>query len=173
MPPPCSVCAHPRHEDLHRTLEAGGGVNATARDFGLNPSTLKLHLKHRPVKLTGQGSGPAGELTGQRPDEPPADEGELPLGDLEGRLRQLVRTADGLRRDAEASDLPVRERAAALGQCRQTTAAAIDLHLELQEGRELALLQSPEWVALRARVLELLLPFPEARAALLEGLRAA
>ena len=48
MPAECSTCAHPRLADIHRSLDGGGGVNATARAFDIKPSTLKLHIaKHR------------------------------------------------------------------------------------------------------------------------------
>lgn len=45
--PDCRVCSHPSLADIHRGVDAGGGVNATAEQYGISPTTLKRHLKHR------------------------------------------------------------------------------------------------------------------------------
>lgn len=163
MPAECSTCTHHRIEDIHRGLDAGDGVNATARAFGIPPATLKLHLKHRPVAAPARAPAPEA-------DEPEPVGGELPLGDLDGRLRQVTRTADRLRKEAEDGSLTPRERGAALGECRRTVETMIDLAERIAKGRETDLLKSAQWAELRSFLLETLLPYPKARAALVEAL---
>lgn len=192
--PECKVCGDPRVGDIHRALDAGGGVNETARGYGFPPTTLKRHLRHRAPGPSGPVASPSPVHDADRPTPPPVrqrqaapvqpeedagpssprrpsvPDGDLPLDDLEGRLHQLARTADGLRRDAEEGTL--RERGAALGEARRTVESMHKIHEALAESRELRMIESDEWATLRGRVLEVLAPFPPARAALLEAMRA-
>jgi hypothetical protein len=179
----CSICAHARVQDIHRTLDAGDGVNATARAFGVSPTSLKRHLVHRsppgptPLETTRSADRPA-PANQPRDELDQADqagpqaviEPDLPLDDLEGRLHQVTRSADRLRVAAEAGTL--RERGSALGECRKTVETMMSLAEQLRRGRETALLQSAEWTALRTIILDALRLFPEARGALGAALRA-
>lgn len=186
MPAECSTCARPDLGDIHRAIDAGGGINKTARIFKIPPATLKLHLRHRsevdarrqrpeaPPSSPSPSSAPTPAPEPSKParaEEPAASavEPDLPLGDLEGRIAQLARTADRLRVAAENGTL--RERGAALGEARRTVETLTDLHLRLSHGREADLLRSSQWVALRAVLLDALGPFPEAREAVTEAMR--
>lgn len=177
--PECSTCRRSDVEDIHRALDGGDSVRGVARRYGIGESTLRLHLKHRQAASqtrpgTPQGSkpGPARQATSAGAQRPPdSDRGVLPLDDLEGRLRQLAASADKLRAEVEDSGLSPRERGQVLGQARDTVESMAKIHMKLSEGREEKFLASPEWAALKERVLDLLAPWPDARQALENGLR--
>lgn len=179
--PECTTCRRPDVGDIHRLLDEGGSIRGVAAKFGIGESTLRLHMKHRaPVHAATPPTAPA---TAARPKVPPAppsplagrqrppDSGALPLDDLEGRLRQLARTADKLREEVEDADLSPRDRGQILGQARATVESMAKIHMALSEGREEKLVAAPEWAALRERIVEILAPWPEARVALEDGLR--
>lgn len=165
MPAECTTCTHARIADIHRMLDAGEGVNATARAFRIPPSTLKLHLKHR------KPPAPLAQAAGAEPELGELDAGELPLADLETRFQQAATTADRLRRVAESAEVPLRERTSALGECRRTIETMVKLAERINERRETDILQSPQWAVVLDVMLKALEPFTEARAALTEALR--
>lgn len=176
--PECSTCRRSDVGDIHRAIDGGDSIRGVASRYGIGESTLRLHLKHRqpapaaPTSATkpkvppAPPSPPAGR---QRP--PDSDRGALPLDDLEGRLRQLARTADKLREEVEDSELSPRDRGQVLNQARATVESMAEIHFKLVEGREEKIVASPEWAALKERIVEILAPWPEARVALEDGLR--
>jgi hypothetical protein len=177
---------------MERVVNAGESVNKAARSFGVDRMTLTRHMAHAEERTGNAPEAPApappppapppeAPKAPQAPSAapeppstppPPADpEPELPLEDVEGRIRQLARAADRLRRDAEHGEL--RARGAALGEARRTVESMQELVKELAKGREERLVASDEWRRVKGVILDALKPFAPARDALLEALRVA
>lgn len=177
--PSCSTCARTDLADVHRMVDTKG-VSAAARHYGIKKPTLILHLKHRqkpaepvpapePSPLPVEASAPVPPKA-EPPPAPLAAEADLPLDDIEGRIRQLARTADRLRVAAEHGTL--RDRGAALNACRAATAEAAELQAKRDQGREPDLLSSKAWQRVRRELVEALEAFPDAAAVVLQRLRA-
>lgn len=193
------MCRHPRLDDIHRALDAGEGLRAVARAFQTSPQSLTRHKPHRiaspsPAPPAGDPAPPApaeakaapnspraepapeGRREGDELDEPrePPDVGAAigtTAGGLLQRMRQLELTADKLRTEAESPGMTLRDRGQALGEARRTVESMAKIATALSKSREMAVLESEEWARIRSVVIETLRPFPEARVALLEGLR--
>jgi DNA-binding transcriptional ArsR family regulator len=135
-------------------LAAGASVRDIAERFDLTKSAVSRHAKSH-----------------------------LPVGVIEAaRAVELVRAEDILAQLAElqASALAVLKKAESVGDLRAATGAITsargNLELiarlvgELREGPVVNLVVSPEWTATRSVILAALVPFPEARAAVVEAL---
>jgi hypothetical protein len=46
QPVRCSVCSHPSHLEINRSLVAGATYRSLAAQFGLSPSALCRHARH-------------------------------------------------------------------------------------------------------------------------------
>ena len=171
--------------DIHRLVDEQG-IRPAAKKHKIPEASLRLHLKHRetspaparrPAKPATPPEPPAASKAPPAPPaaplppppEPTAAEPDLPLDDLDGRIRQLNRSADRLRVAAEHG--PLRERGAALNACRAATAEAVALAAKRDQGREPELLTSKAWVELRRELVEALVSFPDAAAAVAQVLR--
>lgn len=154
---PCSVCAHPRLDEINIALAAGRSYRDTAVRFGPVKSALlrhaKSHLPHIAPRVIEKARGAA-----------------------------LVRAEDILTQLAElqASALAVLAKAEETGDIRGATGAITtargNLELiakllgELREGPVINLVAAPEWTSMRDAILVALQPFPEARIAVAEAL---
>lgn len=121
-----------------------------ARAYGVDEKTIRRHGAHRTAQQTAKAIRPT--PASEAPTEPQAAEADLPLGDVDGRIRQLARTADRLRAAAEAPGSTLRERGTALGEARRTVESMGALATARDKGREIQILQSPEWAEARKAV---------------------
>jgi len=150
--PPCSLCQRPDVADIEAAAKAQGN-RAAGRAFGIHEATIRKHLAHVPKPKAKAEAAPA------PPAPPPA---ALAPDDIDGRLRQLAETADTLRADASQPGAPLGVRGQALNACRSTTAEIAKLVAAREQGREPELLTSPAWLAVRKRIVDALVAFPEA-----------
>jgi hypothetical protein len=151
----CTVCAHAEREAIDKLLVAGEGLRDIAGRYGLSKSALERHkANHLPASLAQ--AKEAAEVA-------QAD-------DLLGQLRKLQRITLGLLSKAySAGDL--RTAVAAVGQARGNLELLGKLLGQLDERAQVnVLVASPEWLALRARILTVLENYPEARLALAAAL---
>jgi len=157
MPRVCTVCTHPQRQVIDEALIAGAGLRDIAGRFGLSKSALERHkANHLPASLAQ--AKEAAEVA-------QAD-------DLLGELRKLQRITLGLLSKAySAGDL--RTAVSAVGQARGNLELFGKLLGQLDERAQVNILvASPEWLTLRARILQTLEPYPEARLALAAALEA-
>jgi len=171
--PECSTCNRPDVGDIHRALDAQESQRSVAKRFGINEATLRFHLKHREEREREKAA--AAKAAARAPKAPDSSRraagGPIPLDDLESRIVQLADTADRFRKEVENAGYTPRERGQCLSQAVAAVRAMMETAEKLAEGRETRILSTPEWSALRGRLVELLAPFPEALAAVETGLR--
>ena len=154
MPRPCSVCARPDHPAVDRALVAGEPFRRIAARFGLSEQAVRRHrAEHLPETLALA----AGAAEAAR------------AADLLLELQALRAKAYGLLLKAEAAgDL----RTALAGVREARACLELLAELEAEPDRRPAPLLAPEWLAVRAAVLDALAAHPAARAAVAERLLA-
>ena len=148
----CSICTHDKRDAIDQALIVGTGYRKIAERFGVSPAALSRHLRRHLVAL----------LAGRQ---------EVDADNLLGQVANLQRQAQVIKDKAEATgDLKttlqgIREL------CRIIELLA-KLRGELDTRPVVNVLLAPQWVTVRAVLLEALSPYPEARqaaaAALLE-----
>lgn len=150
MPQTCTLCRHPRREEIDTELvEAKATLRNTAVRFGTSPATLIRHREHLPRQLAR-----AVEIA----EATRADS-------LLERTRQLEDDARRLLAKAEATgDLRV-----AIAAVKVALDVVALLH-KVADEREGILVNDPEWIGLRDRILDALEPHPEALSAVMAAI---
>jgi hypothetical protein len=149
MPRVCSICVHGDRAGIDGALVAGVPNRRIAARFGATEQAVRRHKsEHLPALLTHAADvAEAATATG-----------------LLARLRALnAETADVLTQARKSADHELRLRAIA----RAEKQIELEGRLlgELQDGATVNVLIAPEWVAVRAAMLQALTPYPEARTA--------
>jgi hypothetical protein len=151
----CSVCAHPRAADVDRALVEGGAHAAIARSFNLGRDSVRRHLKN----------GHIADVVAAAVEAETAARGD----GLLDRLRELEdRSRAILDKSERAGDL--RSALGAVRELRSLIELWAKLIGELQPDGATVIVNDPEWVLLRGRILVALDPFPDARAAVVAAL---
>ena len=149
----CTVCTHPKRDEIDRALIAGEPYRDIARRYGLSKDALRRHREHIPRDLAR--SREAEEVA--RADE------------LLGQVQELRDRALSILDKAERSK-DLRTALQAIREARQCVELLAKLAGELSGAPQVNILLSPQWVELRKTILVALDPFPEARARLAEVL---
>ena len=155
MPRSCTVCEHPKREGIDRALVGETSNLSVSSLFGVSESAVRLHkANHLPATLAK--AHEAAEVAN-------AD-------DLLGQVRALHATTLGILKTAEETGkLPVA--LGAIREARGNLELLAKLLGEIDDRPQVAvLIASPEWLALRARIVAALAPYPEARVAVAEVL---
>ena len=154
MPRRCTVCDHPERHSIDEALVIGAPYRSVAKRFDLSESAVYRHkTEHLPARL----------LKARDAEE------VAQADDLLEQVRHLQAHAlDILERAEKAWDL--RTALAAISQARGNLELLGKLAGELDERPVVNVLISPQWVVIRTTMLEALLPYPEARAAVAESL---
>lgn len=149
----CTVCTHPDRDEIDAELVQGTPYRDIARQYSVSKDAVARHKEH--VRQTIARVCDVQDL-------------ELGAGLVE-KLQRLELDARRIATEAEKSgDLKT-----ALGGIRELTRIVelfAKLRGEIQEGGTINVLVAPEWAALRFRILNALLPFPDARFAVAEAL---
>ncbi len=153
----CTVCAHPALADINRALVAGVPFRDIAGQYHLSKSAVERHqAEHLPKLLTKA-----------------AEAAEVRQAlDVLQQLKFVNGAALTVLRDATASgdgELVLR----AVDRVMKQIELQAKLLGDLDERPQVNVLVTPEWVALRGRLVAALAPFPEARMAVAEALDAA
>ena len=150
MPRTCTVCSHPEREAIDRALVEGQSSGKLAGRYRtLDERAIRRHRSnHLPTTLAR--AREAEEVS--RADD---------LLDQVRGLQDRVLTILG---KAENSG-ELRTALGAIREARRNLELLAKLLGELDERPQVNILVSPEWIAVRAAVLEALTPHPEARAA--------
>jgi hypothetical protein len=154
MPRRCTVCDHPERHGIDETLVTGAPYRSVAKRFALSESAVYRHkTEHLPVHLLK-----ASEV-----------EEVARADDLLEQVRTLQTHAlDILERAEKAGDL--RTALAAISQARGNLELLGKLAGELDERPVVNLNVSPEWLELRAVIVEALELHPAAHGAVLRAL---
>ena len=149
MPRTCTVCEHPRREEIDRALVAGDANTKLSSVFAVSEQALRRHTgSHLPAKLV---------MAQEAAEVAQAD-------DLLEQVRDLQRRAlDILDKAEEAGEL--RTALSAIREARGNLELLAKLLGELDERPVTNVLVSAEWVTLRTAMMEALGPYPRARVA--------
>ena len=148
----CSICTHDQRDAIDAELIAGIGYRKIAEQFGVSPAALSRHLRRHLVAL----------LAGRQ---------EVDADNLLGQVANLQKQAQVIKDKAEAAG-DLRTALQGIRELCRIIELLAKLRGELDERPVVNVLLSPQWVTVRAVLLEALSPFPAARqaaaAALLE-----
>ncbi len=152
MPRTCTICVHPERQAIDAALLAGTPIRGIARTFRVSEDALSRHKEH---------VAPALAKAHEAAEVAKAD-------DLLARVQGLVREADAILREArgEGEGRDPHLALKAIDRLTKLTELFARLAGELREGGTTVnvaiLTDSPQWGALRARILDALAPYPEA-----------
>lgn len=154
MPRQCSICGHPQLHAINRALVAGGSFRDIAGQFGVSKSAVERHqAEHLPKVLTAAKA---------QEDVAHALDVVKQLKAINAVSMTILREA----RDAKEGDLALR----AIDRIHRQIELQAKLLGDLDDRPQVNVLVTPEWLALRGRILAALAPFPAARLALVEAL---
>ncbi len=153
MPRLCTVCSHPERGLIDDALLAGAAYRHIAARFNVSTGALQRHREHIPFHL----------LKAQ-------DAAEVARADtLLEQVKSLQARALTILDKAEASG-DLRTALSAIREARGNLELLAKLLGELQQEGTINLVVAPEWLSLRAVVVEALAPYPQAREAVLGAL---
>jgi hypothetical protein len=153
MPRPCSICSHEDREEINRDLLAGETLRDMARRYATSKDALARHREHLPVHLT---------KASEAQEAAQADNLLEQVKSLQGRALVILDKAEA------SGDL--RTALSAIREARGNLELLAKLLGELQQEGTVNVLVAPEWLSLRAVVVEALAPYPQAREAVLGAL---
>ncbi len=157
MPMACSICVHPDRAEIDAAIVRRESLRAMARQWGVSKDALRRHH---------DGGHVAKELAKAQEAREVAQADDL-LHDvrvLRGKAVALLIKAE------HAGDL--RTALAGVREARACVELLAKLAGELDERPVVNVLVAPEWLGVRAALLEALAPYPEARAAVSDRLLA-
>ncbi len=154
MPRKCSVCVHPKRDEIDQAIAGTEAYRSIAKHYHLSPSAVERHAKnHLPATLAE---------AQQASEVARADDLLDQVRTLKDKALGILETAEGAGKLGTALN-GIRE---ARG-CIELLAKLIG---KLDERPTVNILLSPQWVELRRTILVALQPYPEAKAALAEVL---
>lgn len=153
MPRVCTICEHPKIEEINKALLETQNITKIAERFGVNYYALYRHKDHIPIILTraqeAQEAAKADTLLDQ-------------VADLRDKALSILATAE------QAGDL--RTALQGIKEARACLELLAKLQGELHEQATVNVLISPKWVSLRTVILQTLEPYPQAKLALAQAL---
>ncbi len=153
MPRSCSICLHPEREEINAALLSETPLRDMARRYATSKDALARHREHLPVHLVKA-----------------QDAAEVAQADnLLEQVKSLQARALTILDKAEASG-DLRTALSAIREARGNLELLAKLLGELQQEGTVNVLVAPEWLSLRAVVVEALAPYPQAREAVLGAL---
>jgi hypothetical protein len=156
MPRVCSICSHEDREEINAALLAGQPLRGISRKFFGSvkaEDALGRHREHLPLHLVKA-----------------SDAAEVAQADnLLEQVKSLQARALTILDKAEASG-DLRTALSAIREARGNLELLAKLLGELQQEGTINLVVAPEWLSLRAVVVEALAPYPQAREAVLGAL---
>ena len=157
MPRSCTVCAHPKREEIDRALVGGASNRSAASLYDVSEASLRRHKgKHLPAKL----------VMAQAVEE--VAEADTLLEQVKGLQGRAYAVLD---RAEEAGEL--RTVLSAIREARGNLELLAKLLGKLDERPVVNLNVSPEWLELRAVIVTALEPHPEAMSAVVGALEGA
>ncbi len=154
MPRTCTICTHPEVHSIDGTLVAGQSFRNIAEQYGKSATALFRHKSdHLPAVL----------VTGQAVRE------EAHALDVVKQLRDINAATLAILEDARDTHQPALA-LKAVDRVQKQIELQAKLLGELQDGQTVNVLVAPERVSLRATILVALVPFPDAREAVVEAL---
>jgi hypothetical protein len=154
MPRQCSICMHSDRDAIDRDLLTQRPYRHMAAHYGTSTGALQRHKDHLPVALT----------------QAHAAEAVAHGDDLLAKVRGLQAKAEGILSQAEAEG-KLTVALQAIREARGCVELLGKLMGELEGRTTITVWMAPEWLALRAALIEALAPFPQARQAVTSTLQ--
>lgn len=155
MPRTCTVCGDPNHAVIDAALVAGTPYRSIAKQYRCSEAAVQRHKAHIPAELA----------------QAQAAQDVAQADDLLAQVRALHTKALAILSTAEA-DGDLRTALAGIREARGCLELLAKLLGELDDRPQVNVLVSADWQALRTVLLLALLPYPEARLAVVEALEA-
>ncbi len=153
MPRHCTICEHPKKEEIDRQIVNGNTFRNIAKLFSLSAAAVYRHKEHVSRVL----------VNAKKAKEIAHADGLLEqVEDLQLRAMNILTKAEA-KEDFRAATSAIRE---ARG-CLELFAKLVG---ELKEGQTVNILIAPEWIKLKTVILESLEPFPDAKLAVSKSL---
>ncbi len=145
----CSLCQHTEKEAINKALLEGESFRSIAKRYGTSAATLVRHKKHLPVvMLKAQEAGEVAQADGLLAQ----------VDELRTKAWSLLNAAE------QVGDL--RTALAGIREARSCLELLGKLAGELQDGNNVNIIMSPQWIEIRTVILKTLEPYPEALLAL-------
>lgn len=155
MAQPCSICSHPRRDEIDRAIVRGEANRRIAPRYGVSEKSIRRHIKNGHVSEKIAKAEQAREIA----------QADNLLGEIVALQRRTVSIAD----QAEASG-DLRVAVSALREVRANLELLARLAGELDDRASVNIVISAEWQALRVVIMQALEQHPEARMQVAEAL---
>ena len=175
---PCSICLHPLRVEMERRIQGGESSKVIGEEVGCSARQLLNHFARghvtKKAKLTAQAAR-AERVATQQVEI--AGSVEATVADYVKQANDVLANVTGIYDDAIANDQPGLALAAAqkimnaLARGRELVELAAKMSGELEQ-KSFNLYTLPEWAGVCDFLVNVLTPYPEARKAVVEGLRA-
>jgi hypothetical protein len=154
MPRVCTICTHDQRPAIGQALVDGESAPRIAAKYRVSDDAVTRHRAHIPPKLA---QAQEAQATAQ------AD-------DLLAQVKGLRSKAVGLLLKAEAAG-DIRTALLGVREARACLELLAEMEGELNRAPQINILVNPQWIELRAVILQALALFPEVRAALASALQ--
>jgi len=155
MPRKCTICEHPKVEEINKALLETQNIAKVAKQYGVNYYPLHRHKEsHLPAELT---------KAQEAQEVAKADSLLAQVTELRDKALSILDKAE------QAGDL--RTALQGIKEARGCLELLARLQGELQEQTIVNILINPQWLSLRTVILQALEPYPEARQAVARALR--
>jgi transposase-like protein len=154
MPRKCTICEHPKVEEINKALLETQNIAKVAKQYGVNYHPLYRHKDHIPAILT---------QAQEAQEVAKADSLLAQVTELRDKALSILDKAE------QAGDL--RTALQGIKEARGCLELLARLQGELQEQTTVNILINPQWLSLRTVILQALEPYPEARQAVARALR--
>ena len=156
MPRRCTVCMHEDRDSIDKALVRGQSYRTIATQYALSTSAVNRHAHaHLPETLTK-----AHEIK----ESAHADA-------LTDRIERLITQSERLLEYGQ-SEKQGRDWAAGLRELRKSFELLARVSGELDERPQINLIATEQWIELRTVILQALVPYPDAKKAIVEALNA-
>jgi len=146
MPRNCTICSHPRLEEIDRALVAGEANTSLSSLFAVSEQALRRHKgSHLPAQLI---------MVEKAEEVAQADDLLAQTQDLQRRTLAILEAAEEAKQHRTALS--------AIREARSNLELLAKLLGELDDRPQVNVMVSPEWLELRAVIVTALEPHPEA-----------
>jgi hypothetical protein len=149
VPRVCTICSHDSRDEIEDAFIAGTPKTRIAAKYGVSEQAVRYHIKHHLPELL--------VLAREAKNAARADT-------LLDRIEALQRRTEAILEEAERSG-NFRDRFRGVAEMRRNLELIGEITKELNRATTLNLNLHPEWVMVRAAIVEALEPFPQARGA--------
>ncbi len=154
MPRKCTICEHPKVEEINKALLETQNIAKVAKQYGVNYHALYRHKDHIPAILT---------QAQEAQEVAKADSLLAQVTELRDKALSILDKAE------QAGDL--RTALQGIKEARGCLELLARLQGELQEQTTVNILINPQWLSLRTVILQALEPYSEARQTVAQALR--